>query len=715
MESQERKGLISVLLNLRIVLISAVFLSFPIFFLTSTSDFFTIPKYLLVAFSTIILLIAWAVQMVLEGKITVKSSPFNLPVLLFGVAILLSALFSVNRYDSLIQSVPVLMLILLFFVTINSIQHQNSFTAILLSLLVGGVLSVVISVTSYFKVYLLPFPQIQNQYFTTLGTQIQSLLFLLPLFSVSFLSIVEMLKTRLTTKKYNFIPHIISSGLLGGGIALFIYQIVSFPSKPILLPYVHGFQIALRTISQDVGRVAVSFLFGTGYGTFAQDFTRFRLASFNQEQNIWSLIFSFSSSYFLELIATTGILGVLSFLFLVARVIKTRGSAKNPIFLSVVLTLALSIFLPFSFNLVFLLFALLAIYTSYLYIAGDTRVFDVMVNLVAVRKGLLSFREISPELQGKKEQQPLLPVTSLIVVLIVSIFVAIFATRFFISDLKFTKSLQPATLNNGQLAYDLERQGIDLFRYRSDYYRLFSQLNLALANSLSNSIPAGSSPSAQTQQTILTLLQQSINNARSAIRLSPTNSLNWSNLAQIYRNLINVGRNSEQFSLASVNQAINLDPVNPLLYIQRGGIYYQLGQYDLAQREFQVAVSLKPDFTNAHYNLGHALESKGGLAGALQEYQIVRQLARNNKDNLARIEAEIAVIEKKIGRPSQPTSGVSAQGPQPPLELSTPSAQFPPQQPKLSIPPPPASPNRGEPGTSPTPTPTKTPRPTPLL
>src|SRR6185436_12741599 len=106
--------------------------------------------------------------------------------------------------------------------------------------------------------------------------------------------------------------------------------------------------------------------------------------------------------------------------------------------------------------------------------------------------------------------------------------------------------------------------------YRSDYHRIFSQVNLALANSLAASVPAGSTPSQQVQQNIVALLQQSINSGRNAVTLAPLNSINWQNLSVIYRSLINVGQNADQFSLASVNQAIALDPYNPQLYIQAG-------------------------------------------------------------------------------------------------------------------------------------------------
>ena len=249
------------------------------------------------------------------------------------------------------------------------------------------------------------------------------------------------------------------------------------------------------------------------------------------------------------------------------------------------------------------------------------------------------------------------------------------------------------------------------FPYRSDYHRIFSQVNLALANSVASGIPQGSSPSAQVQQNIVALLQQSINSGRNAVTLSPRTSANWQNLGVVYRSLINVGQNADQFALASINQAIALDPYNPNLYILAGGIYYQLGQWDQAINQFQVAIQLKQDLANSWYNLGHAYESKGDLQSALAAYQNVRQLSADNKDNVAKIDAEIAALQEKIGNAgnasaSNVTPSDTDQGP---LEVNQPTTDLPEQNPPIKISPPPAG------KTTPTPTPSGAVTPSPSV
>jgi tetratricopeptide (TPR) repeat protein len=176
--------------------------------------------------------------------------------------------------------------------------------------------------------------------------------------------------------------------------------------------------------------------------------------------------------------------------------------------------------------------------------------------------------------------------------------------KFVISDVVFQQSLVAAAQNDGLKTYNLQTQAINTFPYRDAYHRYFSQTNLALANSYSASQPKNSSPSAQASQTIVNLIQQAIGEAKNAAAISPQTAANWNNLSSIYRALIGFGQNAESFARDANLQAIQFDGTNPQQYINLGGIYYQLKQWDLAQQAFLTAVNLKPDYSNAHYNLG---------------------------------------------------------------------------------------------------------------
>ncbi len=57
-----------------------------------------------------------------------------------------------------------------------------------------------------------------------------------------------------------------------------------------------------------------------------------------------------------------------------------------------------------------------------------------------------------------------------------------------------------------------------------------------------------------------------------------------------------------------------------------------LDDIDGAIREYEEALRVSPDQPTAHYNLAVALEAKGQLARAIEEYKLYLQLAPNASD-----------------------------------------------------------------------------------
>lgn len=273
--------------------------------------------------------------------------------------------------------------------------------------------------------------------------------------------------------------------------------------------------------------------------------------------------------------------------------------------------------------------------------------------------------------------------------------ISFYAFKYVAADYLFNQSLLAASKNQGAQTYQKQVDAISMFPYRESFYRIFSQTNLSIANSLLvNASANGAKPSTQVQNTALNLIQQSINVARAATTISPFNTLEWQNLAGIYRALIGFGQNAESFSVASMQQAIALDPANPQEYIILGGIYYQIGDYDNAIRQFQIAVNAKPDLANAYYNLGHAYEQKQDFQNALTNYLAVKTLVAQDKTNSDRITAEIDAIEKKLGnaQAAQPAAKLQPTQNQQPLNIQQSSTQLPAVTPQVPLPAPQTSP-----------------------
>lgn len=656
-------------------------LLFPLAITTYTTDAFILPKLLLVGLVTLLSLIAWGVQMLLQGQVRLRRTPLDVPVVLFAIALILSSIFSINRLDSLVATAEVVLSVLSYFVLVNVFRERKVAFLLLSSLVTGIAVATVLAILSHFGIYVLPFAVTKTTTFNTLGTAMEYAVFSIILLPLALYFVYPLLKKRADARVGVFA---VAALILIAGLAVAGQQLMTV-QKPALLPFDTGFQTAFAAISQDSGRVLQTFFFGEGYGTFASVFSRFHNAAFNAN-SMWYLAFNNSSSYILELLATTGLVGTLSYLFLLYRSLLPMAKKKaNPFYLSLVIAFVVSLLLPFSLLEIMLLFVLLAGFSLAQREVHPSAYFDVELKLVALKKGVLSFTTLEGQAAGKPDMHPT-PFVGFAVLLVVALVFGYYGTAYAMSDATFQQSLLAANTNNGTQTYRLQAQAISTFPYRSDYYRIFSQTNIALANSLLSLTSGKASPSATAQQTAYALIQQAITTARQATTLAPDSVPAWQNLSSIYRALIGVGQNAQDFAIQAAQQATVLDPVNPQEYLNLGGLYYQLGQYDNAIRMFQQAIALKGDYANAYYNLAHAYEQKGDLQSALTQLQTVETLVASDKTNADKIAAEIKDLQAKIGTGSSAQQQQQQGNAQQQQQLSLPQAnQLPSQKEQLPL------------------------------
>lgn len=668
------------------------FIIFPLFFLTFTTENFVLPKQVLVALIAIFSLLGIGIRSVIDKKVFFRESILDLPVFLFILSLLLSTIFSVDRINSIITFVPVLFLACSYFIITNTVRTEQIAFYFVSAILISGCIVALLAIFSFLKAYIIPFGFTHVQYFSTFGSLLDQAIYLVALIPIALYFAYPIIKGRSDGRVLCFG---IISLILIAGFALSVYQLLT-SQKPIILPFTSGFQIAFAAISQDSPRIAQGFFLGSGYGTFFTAFTRFKQPAFNIYQNLWFLNFTQSTSFLLELLTTSGLLGVLSFLFILARALtKPLKTMDNPLFFSIVILGITAFILPYSYTILALLFFLLAIFSSAEGLKNPEKSLDLELSLIALKRNLLNLHSTDQHVNHKPSQA--LPITFLVLIIIISGILGYYSIKYLTANILFDQSLIAAANNNGALTYQKQVAAITMFPYNDGYYRIFSQTNLSIANSLLALTASHHSTNPQDQTTALNLIQQSINVARTATSLSPMDTLNWQNLASVYRSLINFGQNADQFAIATTQQSIVLDSANPQEYLTLGGIYYQLGQYDNAIRQFQIAVNLKPDYPNAYYNLGHAYEAKGDLQNALTNYENVRNLVQNDKTNLDKINSEIDTLNAKLNSSSgqngnkKPTTEPTPTLENQQLNLNESTTQLPKQAKQIKLPPPTAT------------------------
>src|SRR5581483_7084648 len=479
---------------------------FPLVFSTVTTESFVLPKQMLLGATVMVGMLLFCAKMIAEGKIRLRRTPFDLVLIAFTVIVFLSAMLSLNRADALTAFIPLLFSILLFFLLVNFTKDSNQFSFVLTSYLLGTAVLALFATLSYFKIYVLPFALTKNPDFTSLGAlydQALYLIFALPIAWYLARPNVAHLKEKSSRQKGIFTVSLV---LVLVGLFFSLYQVISSKSQAdqlVLLPFQTGFQTALASISQDTGRVFQGFLFGSGYGTYISDFTRFKPVSFNLDQNLWFITFFRSSSFALELLTTTGVLGIAAFVVLIVKALRVvnKASKRSPLVLSVVFAIIASFILPFSYNIVALFFIVLGLFSSYCGLFDHADFFDVELDLVAFKKGLIETTE--GDGRGRKSNK-FLPVTLFLIVLLFCAVVGFFSVRYVMADMLFQKSLISASQNKGVDTYNYEVNAIQLFPYRDGFYRIYSQTNLALANSIAAAQTPNSQIPAKTQQTVYT-------------------------------------------------------------------------------------------------------------------------------------------------------------------------------------------------------------------
>jgi tetratricopeptide (TPR) repeat protein len=640
------------------VLLAALIFLTPLFILPFSTDFFLFPKVNLFLFLTFLAAFFWLLDQAVGRKITIKGNPFLYPLfLLFAVnfASFIANYRNLEKFASLWECLPFLIFPLFsFLLTLRGEKEASWLKNLLLAsgvVISGlGIYLFLLPPSSYplnFKV--LGFPvAILNSAFSPTGNSVFSLIFLLTLIPFIVKNFSEYLTEKDTTKGLSFLKIIFISLLtleIIIGIGIFAFQAFSL-GKPVLLPSQTGWAIAIETFKNPLNA-----LLGTGPGSFLSAFTRFKPVDYNLS-SVWGVRFSSSSNEVFQILTTLGLASLAVYLFLFLRFLKT--SPRGPGFYSALILFLTMIFLPSNFFFYFLL----VIYLS------------------------LASRQITPKSQPETyffNDQVATGLMGLSLALLLVIFY--FLGRNLSAEVHFRKSLIAAANNQASDTYRLQVRAIAKNPYRADLHQIHSQTDLVIANA----IASNKNLSDQDRQTITQLVQEAITEARNGVILAPLDITAWENLNSTYRQLINFAQGADTWAIATSQQALRLDPNNPQLYLNLGGLYYSLGRIDDAINLFQASVSLKPDFANGFYNLSAAFKEKKDYQKAYEAMNQVIRIVPIDSADYQKVQKELEDLKQKLPKPTPtgkiPSGESTLKLPEP---LPSPKAQITP----IELPPP---------------------------
>lgn len=553
-----------------------------------TMDNFDLPKGIVMFVLSSLLLLSYLLKSVLNGKLELTSTVFNVPVILFAASTLLSALTPINKLLGLSDFVlTFLPFVIIYFVTANSVDTDEKLNTVLtglgLAVLSLALFNIVANLYTFGTRFFpqLPIVPLLNPVFSPAGSLFaQGILYLIALPII----VSQIKENRKRIFWITALGLVFVSGLLTLN--------TLYSNRPAILDYQSSWKVATGAL----GASLFSALFGAGFNQYSNAFSMYKPLEFNLTP-LWNLKFASAGNYYLTLLTTGGVAVLASFIFLVSKFVKIFR-----------LRLSLNVARPTELGLLAAMGVAFALYV--VFPASNVSLFTVFL-LLGLTVAYYRLREVAAVANVGRNNNIIgahfAPLAALVIFGLVFIALSYYLIgRVFAADLAFASSLRAANNNRGADTYNLQIKAIGLNPFNDNYRVSYSQTNLALADSIAGSATPGAGLTEAQRNNVVQLVQQSIREARIATTMDPLKSGNWENLANIYKSLINFAQGADQWSLASQSQAITLDPTNPRLRLDLGGLFMGFGQYNTAAQAFSLAVQLKPDFANAYYNLAQA-------------------------------------------------------------------------------------------------------------
>lgn len=680
------------LLNLTPIVLAALM---PLFFLPITTEFYEFNKQLLLIAATLVLLVSWALKSVLTKQVEFTKSIIDLPLLTFFGVSILATVFSISKADSLYGSTgrwfPSILgcgtLVLFYYLVSSGLNSTDTIKKVVNALLASVTLNTLVTILSYLGVYFGKAAFLQSPSFTLTGS-ITTTIVLAAIAAVLSLSLVVYNSKNVRVKAAYMAGVLLNVTLIAlvnswFGWAMLVLGVVFMvlivkvktllqckPGLALALAFTLVFalvrnvpftgkyltnanfpyEIALPVqTSWEIitGILRDSPYLASGPSTFYLDFTRYRPSVLNYTI-IWNVRFDKPFNEALNVIAELGLLGLVAAIFLSTRVfslIKKSDKSSETEYMSRVLALglataSLTFFVTYATNLnTFVVVLLLALLVKSLHLEGgfDQIVKSKVLPLTKAIKGE------GTEVQNAKKS--IWRFLLLVPVVAVVAYTGYVETKNFLSEYYTRMSIEESSRNNWSKVYTYQENAIKVFPVKDTLYNRHAQTILILANS----IAAKKDLTDEDKNLVQSLIGQSINVAKTASEnVNPANVRNWETRALIYKNVAQIAQNAADWSIASYNLAIQLDPFNPRLRLDLGGMYYAKGDYLSAANQFRQAISLKNDYANAYYNFAQALFQLQDFANAKSALETTKNLIDPNSEDAKLVSKEIEIVNQTL-------------------------------------------------------------------
>lgn len=665
----------------------------PLWFMPATLDVLELNKQTLLLILVLIALVAWSGKAVLERSFSLTRSWLHLVTLGFLVGYAITTWFSADRYLSFVGNVgqmqwsfiTVAAFVLLYFIVVNRFRSAGKVYDLSLWFLFGSTLAGIYGLLQMFGVHLIPgiaasntfnsigtvnalgvfmvIPTVLAASLTVLGCREKTCILsheswkgkfwhgvvwatlavgLLTAVAVDywviwagllFGDVLLVLLPFLRTRRFGHPVTLIVPGTLALiSVLLLLFRTplqLNLPSE-VSPSLAHTWQIARDTLRD-------SPLFGSGPGTWIQDYAKYRSVGVNLSQ-FWNVRFERGLSAFFTMVAMLGIVGTLLWLILVVSAVaksvthlmKEKNDDLWQAYLTVFTAWITLVFLAFVYN----------------YNLTHHLAFWLLLAFLGV---LVETGEWTWDAKSRPWVATLLSVLFLGIA-VASVSGAWLVGQRLAADIAYSASVSSFQKGDDiQTSIDRLHTAVALNPLNDGYWRNLSQAELVKAGRLLQNRQGE-----ETDKQLREWVGLAIDHANRAITLSPANVDNWSNLANVTQAIASFTPGADEQAIAAYTEALKREPNNPTfmeevgkLHVLRADAFATLLSSPDAQAKkdaeaniaielgkaadwFNKAIAAKPDYAAAHYDLGLVYERQGKVKDAVTKLEQV--LSANRQD-----------------------------------------------------------------------------------
>lgn len=363
-------------------------------------------------------------------------------------------------------------------------------------------------------------------------------------------------------------------------------------------------------------------IFGSGVETFAYSYYNFRPAEHNLVSE-WDFLYNKAHNEFLNYLATTGSVGILTYLGLiftfiywsVRKILKGENSLLTIGLLAAYLSYLIQNIFGFSVVIIALFF--------YIFPALSILVSDSAKDLKLSAFLSSAFQPLVNLIYKKS----FLKKVFIGFILLVTIYLSFTLFKYWLADTIFAKGTNYSSSGNAGRAYNELIDAASL-NPGEPFYR--NELGYAAAAAAVALADQDSTRSAQ-------LKQIAISETENSLATSPKNVSFYRTAVRTYYQLASIDPSFNQKTLDILDQTIALAPTDAKLYYNKALILGQLEKNQEGIETLKKAIALKPDYRDAYYALGVFYQTIKQNDLAVEEMNIVLKLIPNDPDALKKL------------------------------------------------------------------------------